>query len=115
MLLSDREKQLRAHFKAGMLQREHTVFQFRFTEGKDFYLTVYPDSFEFTEGHSPDPTLNLYLDCQDTCWQLLAGTMDGMEAFMEGRYRADGNIILSQLLLYLFQSDDPTLVFKVQD
>jgi hypothetical protein len=38
-----------------------------------------------------------------------------MQAFMDGRYRADGNIVLSQLLLYLFKSDDPTIVYEVQD
>jgi putative sterol carrier protein len=43
------------------------------------------------------------------------GTRDGMEAFMNGQYRADGNIVLSQLLLYLFKSADPTVVFKVKD
>ena len=43
------------------------------------------------------------------------GTMDGMVAFMTGRYRADGNIVLSQLLLYLFRSDDPTILYQVKD
>jgi len=36
-------------------------------------------------------------------FNILSGDIDGMEAFMAGDYRADGNIILSQLLLYLFQ------------
>jgi hypothetical protein len=43
------------------------------------------------------------------------GTHDGMDAFMDGQYRADGNIVLSQLLLYLFKSADPAVAFKVQD
>ncbi len=41
--------------------------------------------------------------------------MDGMRAFMDGSYRADGNIVLSQLILYLFKSDDPTLIYEVQE
>lgn len=114
-LLTEKQKMFKPHFKPGLLQRSWTVFQFQFTEDEDFFLSVSPDSFSFSGGSSKDPTLTLYLDYHETCWQLLIGTRDGMEAFMNGQYRADGNIVLSQLLLYLFKSDDPTVVFKVQD
>jgi hypothetical protein len=33
---------------------------------------------------------------------------------MEGDFRADGNIVLSQLLLYLFKSNNPTIAYEVQ-
>ena len=114
-LLTEKQKMFEPHFKPGLLQRTSTVFQFRFTEDEDFFLSVAPNAFSFSEGSSTDPTLTLYLDRHDTCWQLLIGTRDGMKAFMNGQYRADGNIVLSQLLLYLFKSDDPAVVFKVQD
>ena len=114
-LLTEKQKTLEPHFKPGLLQRNSTVFQFRFTKDEDFFLCVSQDSFSFNEGSTADPTLTLYLDHHETCWQLLMGTRDGMEAFMNGQYRADGNIVLSQLLLYLFKSADPTVVFKVQD
>ena len=114
-LLTEKQKVLEPHFKPGLLQRNSTVFQFRFTKDEDFFLCVSQDTFSFNEGSATDPTLTLYLDHHETCWQLLMGTHDGMEAFMNGQYRADGNIVLSQLLLYLFKSADPTVVFKVQD
>jgi putative sterol carrier protein len=114
-LLTEKQKMFEPHFKPGLLQRTSTVFQFRFAEDEDFFLSVSPDKFSFNEGSATDPTLTLYLDHHETCWQLLMGTRDGMTAFMNGQYRADGNIVLSQLLLYLFKSDDPTVVFKVQD
>lgn len=114
-LLTEKKKLLEPHFKPGLLQRASTVFQFRFSEGGDFFLWVSKDLFSFSEGSATAPTLTLYMDHHETCWQLLVGTLDGMEAFMNGQYRADGNIVLSQLLLYLFKSDDPTLSFKVQD
>ena len=82
---------------------------------KDFFLFVSQDLFSFNEGRATNPTLTLYLDHHETCWQLLMGTRDGMDAFMNGQYRADGNIVLSQLLLYLFKSSDPAVAFKVQD
>lgn len=114
-LLTEKQKVFEPHFKPGLLQRASTVFQFRFTEDEDFFLSVSPDLFSFNEGGATDPTLTLYLDQHETCWQLLMGSRDGMEAFMNGQYRADGNIVLSQLLLYLFKSDDPTMIFKVQE
>lgn len=103
------------HFKPGFLQREHTVFQFQFAVGESFYLVVTETEFEFSSGEAPEPTLTLHLDCHDTGWSLIRGTADGMRAFMEGRYRADGHIVLSQLLLYLFKPNDPTNIYEVQD
>ncbi|MDA0273299.1 MAG: SCP2 sterol-binding domain-containing protein [Proteobacteria bacterium] len=114
-LLTEKQKMFESHFKPGLLQRTSTVFQFRFPEDEDFFLSVSAEEFSFNEGNATNPTLTLYLDLHDTCWELLGGTRDGMEAFMNGQYRADGNIVLSQLLLYLFKSDDPTMIFKVQD
>ncbi len=106
---------LEPHFKPGLLQRTSTFFQFRFAEDEDFFLSVSAEKFSFNEGNVTNPTLTMYLDLHETCWELLGGTRDGMEAFMNGQYRADGNIVLSQLLLYLFKSDDPTIIFKAQD
>lgn len=114
-LLTEKQKAFEPHFKPDLLQRTSTVFQFRFISGEDFFLSVSQDLFSFNEGSATNPTLTLYLDHHETCWQLLIGTRDGMDAFMNGQYRADGNIVLSQLLLYLFKSADPTLTFKVQD
>ncbi len=113
--LSNKNKELAPHFKPGFLQRELTTFQFLFDAGEPFYLTVRNESFEFKSGHKADPTITLYVIDHGTCWGLLEGTQDGMRAFMEGSYRADGNIVLSQLILYLFKSNDPTLIYEVQD
>ncbi|MCY4532330.1 MAG: hypothetical protein OXC84_08405 [Gammaproteobacteria bacterium] len=38
------------------------------------------------------------------------GHMDGMRAFMEGKYRSDGNIVLTQLLLYAFRKGNAQIV-----
>ena len=114
-LLTKKQRAFEPHFKPDLLQRSSTIFQFRFSSGKDFFLSVSKDTFRFNEGNATNPTLTLYLDHHETCWQLLMGTRDGMDAFMDGKYRADGNIVLSQLLLYLFKSSDPAVAFKVQD
>ena len=114
-LLAEKQKVFEPHFKPDLLQRTSTVFQFKFTLGEELFLSASQAGFSFNEGRATDPTLTLYLDHHETCWQLLIGTRDGMDAFMTGQYRADGNIVLSQLLLYLFKSSDPAVAFKVQD
>lgn len=113
--LAEKQKALAPHFKPGFLQRHHTLFQFHFDTGDPFHLEVTPNRFDFTPGVVDHPTISLFVDSHETCWGLIDGSFDGMRAFMEGRYRADGNIVLSQLLLYLFKSNDPTNIYEVQD
>lgn len=111
-----RAEQLRPHFKPAVLQqREQTVFQFMFDEDEPFHLTVTPDDFSFESGQYESPTLTLFITDHATCWELLEGRIDGMQAFTRGLYRADGHIVLSQLLLYLFRSDNPAIAYEVRD
>lgn len=113
--LDIKQRKLAPLFKPGFLPREHTVFQFEFSAGEPFHLTVAETDFELLPGAHPEPTLTLLMDTHETCWALIEGRMDSMQAFMEGRFRADGHIVLSQLLLYLFKADDPTNIYEVQD
>ena len=106
---------LAPHFKPGFLQTDRAVFQFQFEEAEPFHLIVETDGFKLIPGIDQQPSITLYIDKPQTCWGLLIGCEDGMKAFIDGRYRADGNIVLSQLLLYMFKSDDPTIVYEVQD
>ena len=107
--------ELQPSFKPAVLQRDRTCFQFEFDEGDPFYLDVSDNTFRFESGTHDVPTITLFIDSFDTCRQLLAGTIDGMQMFCEGKYRADGNIVLSQLLLYLFKTDDLSVQYQVKD
>ena len=108
-------QELEPHFRPGFLQQTNVIFQFHFEVGAAFYLLVSDGKFRFTAGEHEQPTITILLDCHDTAEQLLKGSLDGMKAFMEGKYRADGNIVLSQLLLYLFKPDDPISIYQVRD
>ena len=114
-LLMQRSEQLRPFFKPQILGRPHTLFSFIFDDGLPFCLEVEAASFSFRSGIPDSPTITLYVSDHATCWQLLTGATDSMAAFMTGKYRADGNIVLSQLLLYLFHNDDPTIAYEVRD
>ncbi len=113
--LEQLSRDLEPHFKPGFLQQTNVVFQFNFDMGDVFHLLVSDGEFHFASGEHEHPTVTIFLDCHDTAHQLLKGTLDGMKAFMEGKYRTDGNIVLSQLLLYLFKPDDPTSIYQVRD
>ena len=113
-MLQTKESELAPHFKPGFLQRDAATFQFVFDADPKFYLQVDGTSFKFLEGELEAPTITLMVKDHETCWGLLDGSTDGMKAFMENKYKADGNIVLSQLLLYLFKSNDPTIVYEVQ-
>lgn len=114
-LLHDKEHELGQHYKPGFLHRKHTVFQFYFDQDAPFYLTVMGEAFSLTAGISTKPTISLFIDTHETCWGLMEGRLDGMKMFMDGRYRADGHIVLSQLLLYLFKPDNAAKFYEVQD
>jgi putative sterol carrier protein len=113
--LQDLTRFVRPHFKKGFLHQRQTIFQFSFKDQEPFYLTVESDNFSFEPGIHDTPTMTLFIENHETAFQLLRGTIDGMRAFIEGKYRADGNIVLSQLLLYLFKPDDPTDIYLVMD
>jgi putative sterol carrier protein len=113
--LKYKANELNPHFKAGLLQRDLTIFNFSFEQEDSFFLCVTNCAFTFEAGASVTPTLTLSLDCHDTCWRLLTGELNGMDAFMAGKYRADGNIVLSQMLLYIFKIDDLVLIHQVRD
>lgn len=115
-LLESLSRKLKPHFRSHFLQRDLAVFQFQFDQnGSPFNLTVWPEDFEFKEGEHSSPTITLYVDNHELCIELLCGKVDGMEAFMNGSYRSDGNIVLSQLLLYLFEDQNPVNIYQVQD
>ena len=63
---------------------------------------------DFVEGVPADATF--YFDTPDEALQLLTGDADVFEAFMEGRFRADGYLMWTFALLSMFRGDgaEPT-------
>ena len=58
---------------------------------------------EFVDGLPADATF--YFDTPDQALQLLTGDADVFEAFMEGRFRADGYLMWTFALLTMFRGD----------
>lgn len=116
LMLNDWTSQLKPHFRPRFLQRNLTIYQFRFDQCQDpFHLIVTAEQFEFQPGEHPEPTTIMQFRDNQLCFHLLKGEADGMKAFMEGTYRANGHIVLSQLLLYLFRDQKQIDIYQVQD
>ena len=113
--LAELRRDLTTHFKPELLGRSKTVFNFEFDTEAPFHLVVKDNAFAFEKGIQGSPTITLYVSDHHTLQGLLTGKTDGMNAFMRKQYRADGNIVLSQLLLYLFKPDRPTIAYEVRD
>lgn len=57
---------------------------------------------EFIDSDSCDATF--YFADVDTAWALLSGQADAFEAFMQGRFRADGYLMWAFALMAMFHS-----------
>jgi putative sterol carrier protein len=94
---------LAPRYEPALLDGRTLRFQFTTDSGCSFHLVAGPVDCRFEAGEVKAPSIRLYVDEPRTVFDLLTGRLDGMDAFMEGRYRSDGHIVLSQLLLYLFR------------
>jgi len=93
--------QMEQRFDASAAEGMDVVFQYRIDEQHHWYVTVAEGRCQVAEGEYEDPTVTLTMD-SETLRTVLSGETDGMEAFMTGRIRADGNIIEATRLGALF-------------
>jgi len=76
------------------------IFQFDL-EGELFHLVVTDGAFQLLEGEHDDPSVTLQLKSA-TLKGLLDGSINGMTAFMMGKVKAIGNMMLATKLTQLF-------------
>jgi putative sterol carrier protein len=112
-VLTELQNQLAPRFNPACLPP--AIFQFHFDDGESCYLVVEQDRFQFLPDDCQHPSMTLFVDNHATLAGLLTGSIDGMDAFMAGRYRSDGNIVLSQLLLHAFRAEDAAVFYEVRD
>ncbi|UTW05249.1 SCP2 sterol-binding domain-containing protein [Amphritea atlantica] len=77
------------------------VFQYKLDEGDCYYAAISGGSCVLGKGEHDSPSVVLMMDSQ-TFKEILAGETNGMQAFMAGRIRADGDIMLATRLEALF-------------
>ncbi|RBP85724.1 SCP-2 family sterol carrier protein [Marinomonas rhizomae] len=88
-------------FDADEADDMEAVFQFDLDDDGSYYLSIIDGKCEMGEGEHDDPTVTLNMDL-DTLKDVMSGELDGMAAFMQGKIRADGDIMLATKLTQIF-------------
>lgn len=88
-------------FDASEADDMNAVFQFSMEEGDSYNLTIANGQCALGEGEHDDPTVTLEMDL-DTLKEVMSGELDGMAAFMQGKIRAEGDIMLATKLTQIF-------------
>jgi putative sterol carrier protein len=79
------------------------VFQFKIADAENYYLTIKDGTCNLTEGDAPNFSVALVTD-SETLKGVIKGEISGMEAFMSGRLRTEGDMMLALKLGQLFPS-----------
>jgi putative sterol carrier protein len=93
---------MKAKFNPEAAKGLDLVFGFNITdEDKQYALLVKDGTCELEEGENPDANVTLVMD-SETLKGIVSGETDGMQAFMGGKLRAEGDMMLAMKLSELF-------------
>ena len=77
------------------------VFQYQLEGDDAYYVTIVDGQCHLSSGEHADPSATLAMD-DDTLNEILSGETDGMQAFMAGRLKVSGDMMLATRLTALF-------------
>ncbi len=101
MSVADIISSMQSKFNAGAAAGLDLVFQFNIEDGENHYLVVKDGTCDVKQGDSPDANVTLIMD-SETLKGITTGETDGMQAFMGGKLRAEGDMMLAMKLGELF-------------
>lgn len=78
------------------------VFQIAIEDGQPWTIRIADDQCEVSPGEHEDPDVTLIMD-GDTFVDIIDGDLGGTSAFLSGRLRAEGNVMLATRLGKLFK------------
>ncbi|PQP04370.1 MULTISPECIES: SCP2 sterol-binding domain-containing protein [Pseudomonas] len=99
--VADVVQAMKAKFNPAAAAGLDLVFGFRIDDTKNFSLVVKNSTCELLEGENPDAQVTLVMD-SETLEGIVDGSTDGMQAFMGGKLRAEGDMMLAMKLSELF-------------
>lgn len=90
-----------ARFNADAAAGLDLVFQFNIEDAGNYHLVVKDGTCSVEQGENEDANVTLIMDAE-TFKGLATGETDGMQAFMMGQLRAEGDMMLAMKLNELF-------------
>jgi putative sterol carrier protein len=95
---------LKQHFNADAAAGLDLVFQFNIEDDQNYYLAIQDGKCDLASGDHDSPSVTLIMN-SDTLKGIVSGETDGMQAFMAGQLRAEGDMMLATKLGELFSLD----------
>lgn len=92
---------IQSRFNAEAAADLDVVFQFAIEGADTHHLIVRDGQCELVQGEHDDPSVTLMMDA-DTLNEIVSGDVNGMQAFMAGRLRTEGDMMLATRLSDLF-------------
>lgn len=102
-ILNERKFLLSKKYNAEILGRNLVVFRILIDAEPAIFLEASRDEFRFNSETAFNPDVTLFFDKAVTLSDVLLGVPNPNQLFLTGQYRSDGNIVLSQVFLHLFQ------------
>ena len=102
-ILNERKFLLSKKYNAEILGRNLVVFRILIDAEPAIFLEASRDDFRFNSETAFNPDVTLFFDKAVTLSDVLLGVPNPNQLFLNGQYRSDGNIVLSQVFLHLFQ------------
>ncbi|HSP56953.1 MAG TPA: SCP2 sterol-binding domain-containing protein [Halomonas sp.] len=92
---------LQSRFDTSAAEGMDEVFQFHFSDASDHYLMVKDGTLRIEQGEHAAPSVSLSMSTA-TLKSVMNGETSGMSAFMTGKLKATGNVMLATRLSSLF-------------
>ena len=90
-----------ARFDSSAASDMSAIFQFEIDDASPHYIVIDDGACQLGEGEHDDPTVTLGMNTE-TLKEVMSGELDGMQAFMQGKIRADGDMMLATKLTEIF-------------
>jgi putative sterol carrier protein len=92
---------MQSKFNPGAAEGLDLIFQFNIEDGETYHLIVKDGACDLAAGENDDANVTLIMN-NETLEGIVSGETDGMQAFMAGQLRVEGDMMLATKLGELF-------------